>query len=262
MDAVVAELIDSLERGRTAVFAGAGISFHSGLPLVNGRQERADGTVRYTGLVETVLERLTLLDEEIQTLTGSELPFEAFIETLRAISDVRPIYDIFELGRPNTTHKMLAKWISSGLVKLLCTTNFDRLLEQALLEGGWEESKEYEVIYREEEMASVPWADDHPRLIKIHGGVQDKDAMAITLGQIAQKQLSEARFHIVEHLFETGDHDHVLILGYSSSDVFDLTPQIQSLEGTSKRVLYLEHSTDESRVEPLAARTWKNPFRR
>lgn len=210
------ELIKSIKAKETVVFCGAGISRHSGLPIVKE-------------LVPYILEKLGVTKEEAETIMQSNLPFEAFIETLRDNSDPHKIFDIFDLGEPNTNHILLAKLAKAGYVTTICTTNFDRLIEKAFDNEGLVREDDYRVYYKEAALERIQWNDHSIHLIKIHGSVEDKDNMAITLGQVASQILSNQRQGVIDHVFCKGAHNDVLVLGYSCSDVFDISPQINTI---------------------------------
>ncbi|MEE8059093.1 MAG: tetratricopeptide repeat protein, partial [Pseudomonadales bacterium] len=248
IEETIARLTTSLEEGEISVLAGAGISYHSGLPVVEQ-------------LVPAILRKIGMSEDEQRYLMNSNMPFERFIEILRGDSIIDPIFNIYEEGKPNTTHRLLAKLMVQKHIRTICTTNFDRLIEASLHEEGWLEGKNYEVIYREDEFEQLDLNDSFPRVIKLHGGVQDKENMAITLSQVSQKQLSQARQRVIKHLFSDGPHKQVLMLGYSSSDIFDITPHIQDLSAKGKSVTYIEHSVDVAKLEPIQRKERNNPFK-
>ena len=216
IDAILLELKESITVKQTVVFCGAGISRHSGLPLANE-------------LVRYVLEMLNVLKEQTETIINSNLPFEAFIETLREASDIDRILDIFHLGIPNTNHILLAKLAKAKYLKTICTTNFDQLIERALQSEGLVKGEDFQVFYKEDDFSHIDWDDDKIHLIKIHGSVEDKDNMAVTLQQVAKQELSAQRMRVIEHIFSKGADQNVLVLGYSCSDVFDISPQIKAI---------------------------------
>ena len=83
--------------------------------------------------------------------------------------------------------------------------------------------------------------------------------MAASLEQVASQRLSVRRREIVEALFGNGPHEAVLVLGYSGSDVFDISPAIERIGRTAKTVWFIQHA-EEARVEPLQQGTKNNPF--
>jgi tetratricopeptide (TPR) repeat protein/NAD-dependent SIR2 family protein deacetylase len=248
IDAFLRKLVQSIKAKETVVFCGAGISRHSGLPIVNE-------------LVPYILGKLGVTPEETQTIMNSNLPFEAFMETLRSNSDVDKIFDIFNLGEPNTNHILLAKLAKAGFVTTICTTNFDCLIEKAFDSEGLVSGRDYQVYYKETDFERIQW-NDHPiHLIKIHGSVEDKDNMAITLKQVSSQVFSSQRQKVIEHIFSSGLHGQVLIMGYSCSDVFDLSLHIEAVGKNGKKVLLIDHHKNESAIKDLTEKQGKNPFR-
>ena len=59
----------------------------------------------------------------------------------------------------------------------------------------------------------------------------------------------------------------MLVLGYSSSDAFDISPQIESITEGQKNVFYLAHRSKEKgdyreEVKYISAQETKNPFKK
>jgi NAD-dependent SIR2 family protein deacetylase len=104
---------------RAAVFCGAGISFHSSIPVVSQ-------------IVDAILAELGATNEEKCVLLNSPIPFELFMQTLNEHSDISLLSDMFDGGAPNTSHLFLAQLVRLGRISTVCTTNFDTLLERAL----------------------------------------------------------------------------------------------------------------------------------
>lgn len=281
------EIATGINVGETVVFCGAGISYNSGLPVVAQFipfvllalcgprnevrliQEELEGiedaVARYDRLLYTIRERMGIWDGAVQKIMTA-FPFEAFVEALAEESAIEKILDIYDADsyepavEPSTTHHFLAKLVAAGKVTTIVTTNFDQLIEKALEREGKTAGRDYDLLYREEEFGKIDWAKDRTRLIKIHGSIHDKQAMAITLRQVAQKDLSEDRADIIRHVYAQGRHKSVLIVGYSCSDVFDLSPQIETLTENLKPVFLVQHSGGRG-VEDIREQKDKNPFK-
>lgn len=285
----ISDIIKGINAGEIVIFCGAGISRDSGLPLVNEivpyillrlsssdedieiimreLKDITDYNQRFDKLIKVISEKMKVSEELILKILNN-LPFEAFIQILKKGIEIGEIYNIYEQGEPNTSHILLAKLIKSEKVKTIVTTNFDKLIEKALAmePKALIEGKDYEVIYKEDDFVKMNnWSDDRIRIIKIHGSIDDKKEMAITLNQIANHVFLAQRNRIIEEVFSKGKHAKVLILGYSSSDVFDLSPEIQSINENHKKVYYVKHiddSGDLPKVENIQEQTDKNPFRK
>lgn len=248
---LIQEISKSIREKELVLFCGAGISKNSGLPLANE-------------LKEQILGKLPINEEGRNEIMNSNLPFEAFIEALQENTDISKILDLFEDGKPNTNHILIARLAKHGYIKTIFTTNFDLLIEKALEKEGLRKNKDFEMYYDEEQFARIDFEDIDDELIrvfKIHGSVEDKESIRATLKAVASKTLSEKRMGLIRHIFSTGRHKKVLILGYSCSDEFDITPQIQSINEDHKEVTFVDHSNKEE-TDNIKAKIDKNPFKR
>ena len=228
MDKLKNKLIDK----KLAFFVGAGIDYHSGVPLVKGEH----------GIITTILNKLPLNDEDSKLiLDNNKLPFESFFSTLGKHTDIDELLNIFNIGDINTNHIFLAKLAKFGLLKTIVTTNFTQLIEKAFMQEGLKEGVDFDVIYNDEEMQNIDYIDEKIKLIKIHGCVSDKDSLVITIEKIANRTSLNPRKNIIDYLFNSGAHDAICILGYSCSDVFDITPFVKETSA-NKEVLFINHS--------------------
>lgn len=262
------EIVRGLASRETIIFCGAGISFNSGIPVVKQ-------------LMSAILEKLGFEDEEMGELLESFPSFEGFMQLL--LENVGG-YDLFEVFEPadsenqsrfaNHNHSLISGLMKSGRVKTVITTNFDRLIEDALQweEPRWRENIDYDVYYLEQGKGGAPGYADidwkkvpfKPRIIKIHGSMHQKDELAITLTRVASENYSSSRAAVIDHAFnQTGTHKQVLILGYSCSDVFDISPAIERIgKNLQIRVMLVEHIFDQTkqRAEDIRIKEDRNPF--
>ncbi len=211
-------------------------------------------------LVPYILQKLGVPQNEIELVLNSDLPFESFMETLAENSDIDKLLDVFAGGEPNTNHILIAKLVKAGYLKTIVTTNFDTLIEKALEQEEWIAGRDYEVVYKEEEFDAIDWNDYKIRLIKIHGSIEDKENIGVTMKKVASKQLSNQRQGVINHVFSKGKHKNVLVAGYSSSDAFDLTPHIRAIRENRKNVIYIQHDASREDMEAIAVQKEKNPF--
>lgn len=243
--------ISGFKEKEFTVFCGAGISWNSGLPLANE-------------LKQSILEKLSIHNKDIDEIMKSNLPFEAFMETISWNTDISKILDIFTDGEPNTNHILIARLAKKGYLRTIFTTNFDLLIEKALVEKeGLKEDVDFKRYYTEEHFSEIDLdnLDDKIRIFKIHGSVDNKESIRTTLKIVASRTLSDKRMNPIRYLFSNGEHKKVLILGYSCSDEFDVTPAIQSLEEDEKEIVFVEHSEKEE-VEDIRIKDFKNPFKK
>ncbi len=248
----VSEISSAIMENDMALFCGAGISKHSGFPLANE-------------LKREILEELPIDEGDSSDVMKSVLPFEAFMEIISVGSDISKILHIFEDGKPNTNHALLAKLVKMGCLKTILTTNFDSLIEKALEIEGLKLGVDFKSHFAEEHFSHIDLDDygNMTEVFNIHGSIRDMDSIRTTLMAVASKNLSDMRSSVVRHIFSTGKHKRVLVLGYSCSDVFDLTPHILTLGEDLKELIFVEHC-DGARAEIMDIEKVNagNPFRR
>lgn len=246
---MIDHLISNLEKSNTAIFCGAGISYNSGLPLA-------------TGLLKKILEVLDIKDNDASIILDSNMPFEFFIETIRNEVNVDELLQIFAKAKPNTNHELIAELISLGLIKTVLTTNFDFLIEEALSKIGLQNGIHFKVFASEEEFGEINWNDHKIKIIKIHGCVSNISEMAITLSAVASKTTCKNKNNIIEKFFSKNVNPSVIIVGYSCSDLFDISPQLELVNNNSE-VFIIEHINNTSgyTVEDIAIKEHKNPFK-
>lgn len=249
LNELVAKVGNAVKQKKLSIFCGAGISYNSGLPLAQG-------------LLKNILSAIDVNENDSATLLNSNLPFEAFIQTLADESNVDDILDIFSNGKPNTNHELIAELITKGFVNTILTTNFDLLIENALVSRGFENGNQFEVYKTEEDFGNLKWDTQKVKIIKIHGCVTNKEEMAITLEAVASKRISQNKSEIINSFFSNKINPFICVLGYSCSDIFDITPQIELIEKESSEVYLIDHSNNVSQftIEDIALRKTKNPF--
>ncbi len=244
----ISEIKASIGLGDLAIFCGAGLSFNSGIPLAGD-------------LIRHIMGVLGASASDVEHIMNSSLPFESFIDILNRHSDVGALLNIFKHGKPNTNHALLAKLAKMHFVKLIVTTNFDTLIEQAFQLEGMLRGVHYEVFYKDEDWYGATQKDDRIRLVKIHGSIEDQRSMVITIQRVAYKTWSEHRERVIQYLLRDGPHTHILVLGYSCSDEFDITPAIEHVSDSDKCIVFIDHSMLKSETKNIASKQGKNPFR-
>jgi tetratricopeptide (TPR) repeat protein len=244
----IENIIQSISNKKLSIFCGAGISFHSGLPLANQ-------------VTEYILQKCSATAEESQSILTA-FPFEAFIEIITEETDINGILKMFEGGKPNTNHKFIARLAKEGYLNNIITTNFDQHIETAFIEIGLIKDVDFSVFSNEIDFEGINWKDDKIKLIKIHGCISNKNEVAITLKLVANKTYSIFKKQVIQKFFSQKINPDVLVLGYSCSDVFDISPEIESLKNELSRVFFIEHISNDSIVksENLISKEDKNPF--
>ncbi|MBL7723612.1 MAG: tetratricopeptide repeat protein [Chitinophagaceae bacterium] len=237
----------TFEENKVTVFFGAGISRNSGVPLVDE-------------IKKEILTHLCKEKVEITNLLNDKIPFELFMQTLIEYSDSEKLLELFELGEPNANHYFLAKLAKKGKLNCVVTTNFDTLLEKAFdIEGIT-----YKVFHTEESFENIENKKDSVSIIKIHGSIENRLQMAVTLKRVAGKRLFSARKKVIADVMQNNSGGHLLVLGYSCSDYFDINPIIEDVKDRNK-ILFVQHSRlgDQTlAISPISEMSGNNPFKK
>lgn len=231
------------------VFCGAGISFDSGLPLA-------------LDLTRHLLRQLPLDAAQRSRVVRSHLPFEAIMESISSHSDITRLMDIYRLGTPNLNHIIIARLARKGMITKIVTTNFDLLLEKALIQEGLKEGVDFHVAITQDHFEEfLREGQRHNVLIvKLHGSADNYESIRTTLRAVAAHSLASRTAKVIESLLSHGSHDVVVFLGYSFSDAFDISPAIQSVRPKSKRILLVRHSSNRASVKPLSVLPVDHPL--
>ncbi len=110
---------------------------------------------------------------------------------------------------PGPAHELLADLAAAGIIRVFVTTNFDRLLEQALRARGLEPV----VVSDDETLAVAPKREHSPVfIVKAHG-----DYMQETIRN-TPSELTELDPKLGEELARIVDNYGVLVIGWSGRD--------------------------------------------
>lgn len=189
------------------------------------------------------------------------LRFEGFIQ---AIAEIDPnIFHYLEstqrFGGPNIHHQLLARMGLAGTT--IITTNFDTRIEQAVAER-------YLSTFVLSSKRRGPKLDD--RLIKIHGSFPWKRGRNVTpratLTQIGKLGLGFERFSEFQEWFRNATRGkHLIVIGYSGSDSFDVVPLIENCS-MAKTVTWFNYRPGARSVRIRRVRGQRNtapfPFER
>jgi hypothetical protein len=246
-----------LDPSEIVVLAGAGISVEepSGIPAAWGLLEvllkwaAPDARVR-----KDLARRMT---------PGSQfnpyrfLRFEGFIQAVAAL-DPNIFYCLEStqtFGSPNINHLLFARMALAG--STILTTNFDTRIEQA---AGARHLPTFVLSSNRR----VPAAVD--RLIKLHGSFPLKRGRNVvpraTLTQIGKLGLGFARFPEFQNWFSrTTDGKHLIVMGYSASDSFDVVPLIENFSN-ARTVTWFSYRPGRRalRADVIRARKSRAPF--
>jgi hypothetical protein len=126
--------------GSCACLLGAGVSVDAGVPTAWGIYE--DGLRRLYELQAGNVDSLTeqQLNEWLKANGHENLDYSSLLDLIAPDAAIRRewIASYFKDTEPGSTHELLAEIAALGIIKVFITTNFDRLLERALLARGIE----------------------------------------------------------------------------------------------------------------------------
>ena len=239
------------------MLAGAGISIEepSGIPAAAALSQALLEWLTPNSNARTHLARMMTPGSQFNPYQF--LRFEGLIQ---AIAEVDPnIFYYLEstqrFGGPNVTHRLLAKMCFAGATVL--TTNFDTRIEQAVDEG-------HIATFVLSSKRRSPKTED--RLIKVHGSFPWKRGRNVTphatLTQIGKLGLGFEHFSQFQEWFRRiTERRHLIVIGYSASDSFDVVPLIETCSN-AKTVTWFNYQPDARslRVRTVHARTNTSPF--
>lgn len=159
-DVMIKKYCEALDEGRAAIFAGAGLSVSAGY-------------VNWTGLLKDVAKELNIKIEKHTDLVELAQYYvnetKSTHELSSAISNKFP-----NSTAPTINHKILA----SLPIEVYWTTNFDKLIENALKEAD----KVYDVKSLPESL-TISKKDSQVTVYKMHGDVDNPDKTILTRDQ-------------------------------------------------------------------------------
>jgi tetratricopeptide (TPR) repeat protein len=216
-------------------------------------------------MMNTIIE-YTCAESEIEEIKKlSQLRFEALVEIIRDCLDPDlKIIDFYGLcDKPNIQHFFLAEMIKKGHFTM--TTNFDFLIEQALLQSEVSKDDIKVVITKADfEKFNNPnelFEQGKKTVYKIHGstkniisGEKTKDSLVATIQAFGSNKEGENIFQIEPFkrlLFDNISNERSLVvIGYSGSDDFDVVPTLKVLENL-KNVIWINHIQDDNNREQI-----------
>ncbi|QNK47579.1 SIR2 family protein [Brevibacterium sp. PAMC23299] len=226
-------------KGVFAVFLGSGVSYSAGIKTG-------------WGIVEELCMQLQFIEEgQENTLnpidwyekTYGELPrYDVILELLGKTTSERnaileryfiPTKEEAEDGikTPTKAHRSIAKLVKKGYIKVILTTNFDRLMEHALDE----EHVNYQVLHDESGINGMkPYVHSECTVIKINGDFKD-----IRFKNI-EAELSLYPERVVELLESIFEEFGLIISGWSADWDTALKTIIKSVK--SRRYSWYWHS--------------------
>src|SRR5699024_620045 len=135
-----------------------------------------------------------------------------------------PTEEEIDEGRkvPTDAHKAIAELVKQGYIKVIVTTNFDRLIEQALEDLN----VQYQTLYHDSDIEGMkPLAHADCTVLKIHGDYRDTRFKNIT---DELESYSDSLTDILKRIF---DEYGLIISGWSAEWDTALRDTIKSVKG-------------------------------
>jgi len=161
------------------------------------------------------------------------------------------LLDLFKSDITNSNHLLIAYLAKHGFVSTIFTTNFDCLLEKALEKVGLKEIEDFVVLMDENhyEKVELDKVLNKILLVKLHGSLIDEASVITTIKGIKNGG-GKGMKKILEYLYRYASHDSVVVMGYSCSDRFDITPLIREIDCDRKKI-FLIHHEENAIGEPM-----------
>lgn len=261
-------LRDAIKKQEVAFFVGAGISCNSGLPLAHELK-------RY------ILKKLRINDKEIKEIMECrDLPLERFMDVISSpsrsvfksymhtlllkpeFSSALKIFALFREGEPNLNHVLIARLVREGHLRWVITTNFDLLIEKALMKEGLKRGRDFKVYCNEKHFAKMNLNNfNGAHIVKIHGSIDNMASVRATFQSVSDTTLSKIRQDFVKYLFSAiPPYRRILFLGYSASDDCDINPGIKSVVKNPKQISFIEHFDEERMLKDIESKSYFGKF--
>lgn len=236
LDDAATRISSILRRKKAALLLGAGISRDSGIPLSEQ-------------IIDAVLEECKFQIRENQRDLNKLIGLEFVLGNLERWFDLSTLLDIFRADKPNEFHRIVASLVNAGYVKEVATTNFDRLIENALDEIGLTRDVDYEFLGRKSvyDEFLLPSRSKLPKLIKLHGDIEFPESIMLTNNVNKGVIISKER-NILKYIF-SGWGKYLLVVGYSFNDSETVNEIIEKLPKLVRKKIILVN------YEPLRTNT-------
>jgi SIR2-like domain len=197
--------------GTCACLFGAGVSIDAGVPTA--WEIRRDGFRRLyqqeTGATESPSDEQ--LGEWLKQNGHEHLDYPEVLDVIAPDRAIRRalLAGYFDGAEPGEAHERLADLAASGIIRVFITTNFDRLLEQALAARGVHPV----VVSDDATLGAAPSREHAPVfIVKAYG-----DYMQETIRNTTE-ELSELPAGLTDELRLIVDRHGLLVLGWKGSD--------------------------------------------
>lgn len=224
-------------KGVYALLLGSGISYSASIPTGWGvLQELCRRIMELNGVKEQdeikwyegKFGKPPLYDEVIGMLAKTSAERNGLLKEF-----FEPTEEELEEGKkvPTLAHRAIAELVKQGYIKVIVTTNFDRLIEQALDELN----VQYQTLYHDSDIEGMkPLAHADCTVLKIHGDYRDTRFKNIT---DELESYSDSLTDILKRIF---DEYGLIISGWSAEWDTALRDTIKSVKG--RRYSWYWHS--------------------
>lgn len=197
-------------RGNYALFLGSGISKAAGIPT--GEEILWDTLKRIYELKKEIKDPLD--DELKEWFNKSQYRDMTYSDILEVISESRDgrrkfLEKYFKGKKPTHAHKKIAELIDAGFIKIVITTNFDRLMEKALDDRN----VEHDTVASDSDLEQVvPREHSNCRILKIHGDYKHVNILN------TEAELAKLDQEIAKELTDIFNKFGLVFVGYGGSD--------------------------------------------
>jgi tetratricopeptide (TPR) repeat protein len=221
---MIDELVEFFRKKEVMIFAGAGISRPSGLPLA--REFKVNLIEALCSDSENILRDFYERNEDELKEAIDSIMMERMMQILKDNIGEASLYvlNIYKNGEYNSLHSSIAKLCDLGYLSVIFTTNFDCLLEDAMKEINFKKccsDSEFSVF-------------ESVTLYKLHGSIDNEKTLIAILDQVG-RGLSRQKTEILKNCL---DKNSCIFIGWSNDDV-DITPILFHGE---KKFFWVKHS--------------------
>ncbi len=217
-------------RGEVIVMAGAGVSAGKPSALPGWKPLNAAIVQTLSQRLEAAIDRPGWLSQFIpvieENLNTDRFPPDYQAQIIEEMCGDRYFYALqsLDVNAINSGHDGIAVLAAQGALKAVVTTNFDRLIEQALDRRKVDYFVAYDDLGYKRMLESLTTrAGGRIPIIKIHGCVSDHKSMIDTL-----KQRKRGRSQLLQACLEALYPGYWLYLGFSAADL-ETDPQYLGL---------------------------------
>ncbi len=227
--------------GACACLLGAGVSRDAGVPTA--WEVRRDGVGRLYRLENNSTDTPDdeALEKWLEETGRPDLDYSSVLDLIAPDQAIRRelLDEYFKDAKPGEAHERLASLAAAGVIRVFITTNFERLLEQALEARGIKPI----VVSDDATLVAAP-RREHSQvfIVKAHGDYKQE-----TIRNTAD-ELAELSPNLTEELRAIANHYGLLVIGWSGRD--EALATILRQRNSRYGAWWLSRS--ESPVEPAA----------